>query len=158
MCTISTIQQRLISCCHDPVVSNHDYELVSLKNILEEISQQNRRYLIDVEDESYRAPLFHAIESGKSLNFLRLLLDFQVRLTSRILLGAIRYGNLNLLKLLHEYGADFQQTYHGISLLHESILLHKNNLLEFLIETGGVSTLLGDLLIMVLIVLFSSLH
>jgi len=113
--------------------------LLLLKNILKEIYQKERLYLIDVEDETHRAPLFYAIESGKSLDFLGQLFEYQVRITNRILLCAIRYGNLDILKLLHQYGADFRQSYHGLSLLHECILLHKNHLITFLIEEGGVS-------------------
>ncbi len=140
MSAIPTIQQRLLSCCRDPINHNND-EFLLLKNILLEINQQDKHYLIDAEDSTHRAPLFHAVESGKPLNFLKQLLDFQVRVTSRILLCAIRYGNLDILKLFHEYGADFRQTYYGISLLHECILLHKNNLISFLIEETGVSNI-----------------
>ncbi len=138
MSAMPTIQERLLSCCRNPINQNND-EFLLLKNLLLEINQQDKHYLIDAEDATHRAPLFHAIESGKPLNFLKQLLDFQVRVTSRILLCAIRYGNLDVLKLFHEYGADFRQTYYGISLLHECILLHKNNLISFLIEETGVS-------------------
>lgn len=138
MSTIPAIQERLLSCCRDPIEQNND-ELLLLKNVLNEIIQEDKRYLIDVEDITNRAPLFHAIESGKSLNFIKQLLDFQVRVTSRVLLSAIRYGNLDILKLFHEHGADFRQSYSGLSLLHECILLHKNNLIGFLIEQGDVS-------------------
>jgi ankyrin repeat protein len=140
MSAIPTIQQRLFRCCQNPIDENTD-ELSVLKNLLIEINPKDKRYLIDIEDETHRAPLFHAIESGKSLNFLKELLDFHIRLTSRILLCAIRYGNIHVLKLLHQHGADFRQSYHGISLLHECILLHKNNLISFLIEEGNVSDL-----------------
>jgi ankyrin repeat protein len=140
MSAISAIQQRLLSCCRDPIDESND-ELLALKDLLIELRQEDRRYLIDVEDETHRSPLFHAIESGKSLNFLEELLEFQIRITSRILICAIRYGNFEILKLLQKYGADFRQSYHGISLLHECILLHKNNLISFLIEEGGVSTI-----------------
>jgi hypothetical protein len=133
-----TIQQRLLNLCRDPIDPNND-ELLLLKNILKEIDQSSRLYLIDAEDETHRAPLFYAIESGKSLDFLRQLLEYEVRITNRILVCAIRYGNLEILKLLHQYGADFRQSYHGLSLLHECILLHKNHLISFLIEDGGVS-------------------
>ncbi|CAF1958318.1 unnamed protein product [Rotaria magnacalcarata] len=137
MSIIPTIQQRLFSCCRDALDQNDD-RLSLLKTLLSLISEQERRYLIDVEDATHRAPLFYAIESGKSLIFLRQLLDFQVRITNRILLCAIRYGNLDILKLLNQYGADFKQTYYGISLLHECILLHKNDLISFLIEQGDI--------------------
>jgi len=135
-----TIQQRLLNLCRDPLDPNND-ELLLLKNVLIEINQNETLYLIDAEDETHRAPLFYAIESGKSLDFLRQLLEFKVRITNRILLCAIRYGNLDILKLLHKYGADFRQSYHGLSLLHECILLHKNHLITFLIEEGGVSNI-----------------
>ncbi|CAF0973860.1 unnamed protein product [Rotaria sordida] len=138
MSAVSTIQQRLINCCCDSRDENND-KLLLLKNILIEINQQDKHYLIDVEDATSRAPLFHAIESGQSLDFIKQLLDFQARITNRILLCVIRYGNLDILKLLNQYGADFKQTYYGISLLHECILLHKNNLISFLIEEGGIN-------------------
>jgi ankyrin repeat protein len=138
MTAYRTIQQELRKLCRDSIDPNND-ELLLLKNILKEINQKERLYLIDAEDDTHRAPLFYAIESGKSLDFLRQLLEYQVRITNRILLCAIRYGNLDILKLLHQYGADFRQSYHGLSLLHECILLHKNHLITFLIEEGGVS-------------------
>ncbi|CAF0737169.1 unnamed protein product [Adineta ricciae] len=131
------IQEQLLSCCRDPIESNED-ELFLLNHILAEVEYQHKRHLVDAEDATHRAPLFHAIESGKSLHFLRRLLDFQVHITSRILICAIRYGNLDTLRLFHEYGADFRQSYHGLSLLHECILLHKNNLISFLIEQAGI--------------------
>jgi ankyrin repeat protein len=140
MATHRVIQQRLFNLCRDPIDQNND-ELVLLKNVLIEIIQEEKLYLIDAEDETNRAPLFYAIESGKSLDFLQQLLEYDVRITNRILLCAIRYGNLEILKLLHEYGADFRQSYHGLSLLHECILLHKNHLISFLIEEGGVSNI-----------------
>jgi ankyrin repeat protein len=138
MTTYRLIQQRLFDLCRNPTDSTND-ELGLLKDVLLEINQEERLYLIDAEDETHRAPLFYAIESGKSLDFLRQLLEYDVRITNRILLCAIRYGNLDILKLLHQYGADFRQSYHGLSLLHECILLHKNHLISFLIEEGGVS-------------------
>jgi ankyrin repeat protein len=141
MTTYRLIQQRLLDLCRHPTHATND-ELGLLKNILEEINQEERLYLIDAEDETHRAPLFYAIESGKSLDFLRQLLEYDVRITNRILLCAIRYGNLEILKLLHQYGADFRQSYHGLSLLHECILLHKNHLISFLIEQGGVSKMM----------------
>jgi ankyrin repeat protein len=110
-----------------------------IQNILEELNKEQSLYLIDAEDGIQRAPLFDAIESGESIDFIRQLLKYDVQITNRILLCAIRYGNLDVLKLLHEYGADFRQTFHGLSLLHECILLHKNHLISFLIEEGGVS-------------------
>ena len=137
---MQTIQQRLTSCCCDP----NDENLDELKKLLSEINTKDKRYLIDVEDPNNRSPLFHAIKSGKSINFLKELLEFQVRFTSRITLCAIRYGNLDILELLHQYGADFRQSHHGISFLHECILLHKNNLISFLIEKAGVSNLLSN--------------
>ncbi|CAF2440029.1 unnamed protein product [Rotaria sp. Silwood2] len=138
MSAIPILQQQLFNCCADSHDENND-KLILLKNILNEINQQDKHYLIDVEDATHRAPLFHAIESYQSLDFIKQLLDFQVRITNRILLCAIRYGNIDILKLLHQYGADFKQTYYGISLLHECILLHKNNLISFLIEEGGIN-------------------
>jgi len=138
MTTYRLIQQRLFDLCRNSTDSTND-ELGLLKDVLLEINQEERLYLIDAEDETHRAPLFYAIESGKSLDFLRQLLEYDVRITNRILLCAIRYGNLDILKLLHQYGADFRQSYHGLSLLHECILLHKNHLISFLIEEGGVS-------------------
>ena len=137
MSAIGTLQRRLFDCCQDQRDENND-DLLSLNHILIEINRQNKQYLIDAEDETYRAPLFHAIENGKSLYFLQQLLGFPARITTRILICAIRYGNLNVLQLLHQYGADFKQSYHGLSLLHECILLHKNDLIPFLIEAGGV--------------------
>ena len=140
MATYRLIQQRLFDLCRNATDSAQD-ELDLLKNILLELKKQDRLYLIDAEDETHRAPFFHAIENGKSLEFLRQFLDYEVRLTHRILLCAIRYGNLDILKLLHQYGADFRQSYYSISLLHECILLHKNDLISFLIEQGEVSEL-----------------
>ncbi|CAF1127981.1 unnamed protein product [Adineta steineri] len=137
MSAILPIQDQLLRCCQDSIDPNSD-ELYELNNVLKRINRDNKRYLIDCEDATNRAPLFHAIESGKSLNFLKQLLEFQARVTSRILICAIRYGNLDILKLFHEYGADFRQSYHTLSLLHECILLHKNNLISFLIEQGNV--------------------
>lgn len=145
MTTYRLIQQRLFDLCRNPSDPTND-ELSLLKEILSEINQEERLYLIDAEDETHRAPLFYAIESGKSLDFLRQLLEYDVRVTNRILLCAIRYGNLDILKLLHEYNADFRQSYYGLSLLHECILLHKNHLISFLIEEGGVSKCLLNFL------------
>lgn len=131
---MANIQQRLLSSCQNPI----DRECLVLQHILDELKVQDKRYLVDAEDETNRSPIFHAIESEKPLHFLRLLLEFPVRLTSRVLLCAIRRGNIDLLELLHEYGADFRQTHHGLSLLHECILLHKNHLIRFLIDKGQV--------------------
>jgi len=103
------------------------------------MTKEEQWHLIDAEDETNRSPLFYAIETGKSLEFIRLLLEYDIRITDRILLCAVRYGNLEILKLLLEYNADFRQTYQGLSLLHECILLHKNHLISFLIEQAGVS-------------------
>lgn len=131
-------QQELFRVCREPTDHNTK-ELLVLKNILEEIKKSGRLYLIDSEDATNRAPLFYAIESGKSLDFLRQLLEYEVRITNRILLCAIRYDNFDVLRLLNRFSADFRQSYHGLSLLHECILLHKNHLISFLIEEGGVS-------------------
>lgn len=108
-------QEQLRTLCRDPINTDTD-ELLALKNVLEEIIKNERLYLIDAEDETRRAPLFYAIESGKSLKFLQQLLEYQVRITNRILLCTIRYGNIDILKLLHQYDADFRQSYHGLSL------------------------------------------
>ena len=140
MVAIATIHQRLISCCRDPLDST-DNNIVVLQDLLNEISDDKKRYLIDVEDETNRAPVFHAIESAKPLDFVRQLLDFQVRLTHRIVFCAVRYGSIETLRLLHQYGADFRQPYHGISVLHECILQHKNHLIRFLIDQGNVRSL-----------------
>lgn len=110
-----------------------------LRNLLEELRRNDKKYIVDLEDPTHRAPLFHAIESGKSLDFIRLLLDFPARLTSRILLCAIRCGHIDLLHLLHQYRANFRQTSHGLSLLHECVLLHKNHFIRFLIDQGQVN-------------------
>lgn len=144
MATNRLIQQQLFDLCRTQTESTQD-ELHLLKTVLLEIKQGGKLYLIDTEDETHRAPLFYAIESGKSVDFLRLLLDYEVRLTHRILLGAIRYGSLDILKLLHQYGADFRQSYYSVTLLHECILLHKNDLISFLIEQGGVSKVYFEL-------------
>lgn len=133
-----TVQQQLFKCCHEPLDENDD-KLSSLKSILDQLKQQNKKYLINVEDVTHRAPLFHAIESGKPLEFLKELLCFPAAITNRILVGAIRHGNLDIIKLLHQHGADFKETFYGISLLHECVLLHKNHFISFLIEKGGVS-------------------
>lgn len=138
MATTRLIQQQLFDLCRNQAESTQD-ELQLLKTILLEMKQGGKLYLIDTEDETHRAPFFYAIENGKSSDFLRQLLAYEVRLTHRILLGAIRYGSLDILKLLHQSGADFRQSYYNISLLHECILLHKNDLISFLIEQGGVS-------------------
>jgi len=127
--------QKLVALCQDSSISNVD----ELKTHLSEMTKEEQWHLIDAEDETNRSPLFYAIETGKSLEFIRLLLEYDIRITDRILLCAVRYGNLEILKLLLEYNADFRQTYQGLSLLHECILLHKNHLISFLIEQAGVS-------------------
>jgi ankyrin repeat protein len=134
---MANIQQRLLSSCQNPIDPNNE-ECLVLKHILDELKVQDKQYLVDAEDETHRSPVFHAIESGKPLHYLRLLLEFPVRLTSRVLLCAIRNGDIDLLQLLHEYGADFRETHHGLTLLHECILLHKNHLIQFLIDKGEV--------------------
>lgn len=138
-------QEKLLALCRDPWESNEN-ELIVLKDLLVGLGKEERWHLIDTEDETNRAPLFYAIESGKSIDFLRTLLEYDVRITNRILLCALRYGNMEILELLNEYGADFRQTFHGLSLLHECILLHKNHLIRFLIEKGGVSEILLGIL------------
>ena len=141
MVAITTMHQRLVSCCRDPL-DGIDNSFTVLKGLLNEISDDKKRYLIDVEDETNRAPVFHAIESAKPLDFVRQLLDFPVRLTHRIVFCAVRYGTIETLQLLHQYGADFRQPYHGISVLHECILQHKNHLIRFLVDHGNVRPLL----------------
>ena len=140
---MTSIQQRLLSSCQNPIEPSNR-ECLVLKHILDELKVEDKRYLVDVEDETHRSPLFHAIENGKPAHYLRLLLEFPVRLTSRVLVYAIRYGTIELLQLLHEYGADFRQTHQGLSLLHECILLHRNHLIRFLIDQGGVRDTLDD--------------
>lgn len=143
MSAVSILQERLQSCCRDGLEPNDD-GLSRLNDVLADVARENRKYLIDAEDASHRAPLFLAVESSKPLAFLQRLLDARASVTSRILICAIRYGNLDTLKLFHRYGADFRQSYYGLSLLHECILLHKNNLISFLIEEGGVSAADSD--------------
>jgi ankyrin repeat protein len=135
---MTTIHLQLVQCCSDIDNASND-QLSQLTDLLNQIQRADQRYVIDIEDATHRAPLFYAIEMGKSTDFLRLLLDFPARLTEKILLAAIRYGNLEILELLHKHGADFRQTSHGLSLLHECILLHKNHLIRFMVETAGVS-------------------
>jgi ankyrin repeat protein len=135
---MATIQQRLFTCCRSSVDTDH-HSCSLLKSLLSELDDNNQQFLVDIEDDTDRSLLFYAIESGKSLDFLRQLLDYRARLTSRILLASIRYGTFDLLRLLHRYGANFRQTHHGLSLLHECILLHKNHFIRFLIEQGDVS-------------------
>ena len=88
---------------------------------------------------THRALMFHAIGKWKIIRFYSRITYISCTVTSRILLSAIRYGHIDLLHLLHQYGANFQQTSHGLSLLHECVLLHKNHFIRFLIEQGQVS-------------------
>ena len=127
------IQNRLHFCC----LTRED-TIETLREILLELEQTDKRHLIDTQNQWRRTPLTCAIDSEKPLSFLRVLLDFKPRLTALTLLHAIRRGNLDILRLLKEYGADFRQATNGISLLHECILLHKNHLIEFLIIEAEV--------------------
>lgn len=129
-----TVLQELVQCCSD-----RNESIPILKEILSTLTTSKQRYLIDVEDRTNRSALFHAIETKKSIEFIKEILDFNAKITSRILLSAIRHGNLSILHLLKYYGADFRPGTDGVSLLHECVLLHKNHFIEFLITEGNVS-------------------
>ncbi|CAF0808673.1 unnamed protein product [Didymodactylos carnosus] len=135
--TVKIIQQRLNELCYSSC-ENGDEENIEqrLEDILNELDLNNQKYLIDVEDNRGQSPLFYAIETQKSLKFIKILLEHDARITDKILVCAVRKCNFEILELLKTYGANFNKTVNGWSLLHDSVLLHNNELLEYLIDQG----------------------
>jgi len=88
---------------------------------------------INIVNSFKQTPLHIACQNNADLEIIKLLLDKEnVNLLDNnktsVLVYAVRNGNLDLIKLLDSYGADFNISVNGLNLIHEALLQSNVNI------------------------------